>query len=118
MQPSQVLLVEDEPTLQSLLTTTLQHAYPAAHVHALSDGLAALAAYQQHGADLLLTGSGMPGLSGAQLIQALRAAGATMPIVAFSGDPSQQVALLAAGATTFLAEPFPMTTLVAVIAAL
>ena len=101
-----VIIADDEDGVRMVLVRYVAQVYPHATISALSDGLAALAAYDQHGADLVITNQSMPQMDGLRLIAALRSRSATVPILMVSGDTHQEIAALAAGASAFLAKPF------------
>jgi FixJ family two-component response regulator len=63
----------------------------------------------RHGApDCLLLELDMPGMSGADLIEALRSENNPLPVIAMSGDPGSPLAVRAraCGVVTMLAKPF------------
>jgi FixJ family two-component response regulator len=61
--------------------------------------------YETSGADLLITDYHMPpGMSGLDLIVALRDRRATLPVVLMSGDDQIAPEAMAAGATSFIAK--------------
>jgi response regulator RpfG family c-di-GMP phosphodiesterase len=103
-----ILLVEDDPTVRSLMYQLLQDRYD---VQEAEDAEAALTALNDHSPDLVVVDVNLPGLSGPDLITKTRAAGfeadrvkvllmsGTMPDEALSG-------LSVSGADDFLAKPF------------
>jgi DNA-binding NtrC family response regulator len=71
----------------------------------MADITAVLAVYETSGADLLITDYHMPpGMSGLDLIVALRDRRATLPVVLMSGDDQIAPEAMAAGATSFIAK--------------
>lgn len=100
-----IIIADDDDSITRLLVRALTRVYPTAILSAVRDGPDALALYAQRGADLLITNNHMPTMSGLDLIQALRAGGATLPILMISGTADEPGAM-AAGATRFLAKPF------------
>jgi DNA-binding NtrC family response regulator len=96
-----IMIAQDDAALASLLTRLILRRYPTAVVQAFGTGEDALAAYDQTGADLLFVNHRMPGISGARMIQILRAHGDMVPIIGMSGDPSLHDTYRAAGAMAF-----------------
>jgi CheY-like chemotaxis protein len=103
--PYHIIIADDDDSITRLLVRVLTRIYPTAVLSTVGDGPDALAVYAQRGADLLITNNRMPTMSGLDLIRALRAGGATLPILMISGTADEPRAM-AAGATQFLAKPF------------
>jgi response regulator RpfG family c-di-GMP phosphodiesterase len=103
-----VLLIEDDPTVRSLMTQLIRERY---EVQEVEDAESALAALRENTPDLVVVDVNLPGLSGPEFIRQARAAGfdqdrvkvllmsGTMPDEALSG-------LSVSGADDFLAKPF------------
>jgi response regulator RpfG family c-di-GMP phosphodiesterase len=103
-----ILVVEDDPSVRSLMTQLLKDRYD---VQEVEDAEAALAALTDNPPDLVVVDVNLPGLSGPELITQTRAAGhdrdrvkvllmsGTMPDEALGG-------LSVSGADDFLAKPF------------
>lgn len=106
-----VLVVDDDPVMRELATTRLDEAgfeaIPA------SNGSEALDLLRARKFALVITDLDMPGMSGFDLIRALRseAAIAATPVIVITGsDKSDAIDLaFAAGATSFLAKPINWT---------
>jgi two-component system response regulator RegX3 len=93
--------------------------FPSARVTAVRSAEDALAAYDQGGADLFLTDHHMPpGMSGLELIQALRSRRVTVPVVMVSGDDQLEADALAVGATSFMAKGGALAPMVRAVTAL
>jgi CheY-like chemotaxis protein len=105
-RPVHIIIADDEDGIRLILSRIVAQLYPHATISALSDGLEALAAYDQRGADLVITNQSMPQMDGVQLIAAIRSRSINVPILMVSGDTHQQRVALAAGASAFLAKPF------------
>jgi CheY-like chemotaxis protein len=103
-----ILIAEDHTAVRELITTIVARMYPASTITAVDDGAQALAVYQKHGADLLITDYAMPLMAGLALIQTLRAQQATLPILVVSMDTSIAEAVVQAGANRFLGKPFSL----------
>jgi CheY-like chemotaxis protein len=101
-----ILIAHDHGLLRSLLVQLVAQIYSSATITAVTNGAEALNATTQHDTDLLITDNHMPGMSGADLIGALRAQQATCPILMVSSDSSLEAAALAVGANRFLCTPF------------
>ena len=101
-----VLIVDDHPEVCVVLTHVVVELAPDATIVEAVDGAEALRAVAQQSPDLIITDDQRPRMRGLDLIRALRAQGAAMPILALSSEPSVAAAILAAGATAFLAKPF------------
>jgi CheY-like chemotaxis protein len=97
---ARILVVDDEPGVLDLLRELLTD--KGYDVMAVSTGAAALAAVPKFLPHVLLVDISMPGLSGPQVLEALRGSGSKIPVIAMSG--------LVAGPTegfyAFLGKPF------------
>lgn len=103
-----ILLADDETNLRTLIHTTLDD--PAYRILEVADGAAALALARQEPPDLLVTDWSMPGMTGIEVVRALRQDPATahIPIIMLTArgqdiDKQQGVAL---GAYAYLVKPF------------
>ncbi|MEQ1831838.1 MAG: ATP-binding protein [Candidatus Eisenbacteria bacterium] len=112
-----ILLVEDEPTLRELverMLTTLGYRTITAES---GPGALSLPPGVLAGVDLVLTDVIMPGMSGRQMYELLRASRPTLPVVYMSGYTDQIIAphgVLEPG-THFLQKPFTQADLAAVL---
>jgi CheY-like chemotaxis protein len=102
-----VLVVDDNHLIRRLLDLILEGAgYSAVEA---DSGEAALAAALADPPDLCIVDEAMPGMSGSDLIRALRTSGDPrlegVPVIGISGRAGAREELLAAGATTFLPKP-------------
>ena len=114
-----ILLVEDEPLLRDLVQRMLSNL--GYRVLVSSSGPAAIALYRERLAniDLLLTDVVMPGMSGRQVYETLRAARGELRVVYLSGYTDNIVAphgVLESG-TRFLQKPFSQAELAVVVRA-
>jgi DNA-binding NtrC family response regulator len=105
-RPYHVIIADDDDGIRMVLTHLVRRTYPAVAISAVADGATALQIFDRQGADLVITNQTMPHMSGLDLIVALRARHATVPIVMVSGEPAHASAALRAGATRFVAKPF------------
>jgi CheY-like chemotaxis protein len=81
--PVRVLVTDDEPAVLNMLRDLLAKGYEV--------GAAALAAVPRFLPDVLLVDIGMPGLSGPQVLEALRRTGSKIPLIGISGDASRPI---------------------------
>jgi CheY-like chemotaxis protein len=80
-----VLIVDDEPLVCGLLRDFL--ATVSDEVATATSGTDALRMVRVFQPDVILTDMMMPGMSGADLLDALRQAGVTVPVILMSGKP-------------------------------
>ena len=103
-----VAVVDDEPTVRILLRATLQMAGHVVEVH--EDARSFLDALQSGRStpELLITDLAMPGMSGVELVERLRAEGLRCPVVGMSGDAERfnTERLAASGPYATLHKPF------------
>jgi DNA-binding response OmpR family regulator len=104
--PWAVLIVDDEPVVREGVARVLaDEALPAATAGCGEEALAhpALAGCRLVICDLML-----PGMSGLELMSAIRARRADVPILAITGYATREAraAAVSAGATDFLSKPF------------
>lgn len=112
-----VLIADDDPQLLRALRITL--AARGYEVLTASDGVAAVRAATDGRPDLAVLDLGMPGLTGIEVIQAIRG-WSSMPILVVSGrsDSSDTVEALDAGADDYVTKPFAIDELLARLRAL
>ena len=110
---NRILLVEDNPGDAQLVRLALAEVLPSARLSVASDGEAALARLREAGEppDLLLVDLNLPGLSGHEVLAAVRssddAALRRLPVVVLSSSRAQSdvVASYELGASSHLAKP-------------
>jgi two-component system, chemotaxis family, chemotaxis protein CheY len=116
LSPSVILLVDDDPDIRALTRTFLEHE----GYSVLSSGNAVRALQIFRSArriDLLITDLYMPGRSGMELAQELKAAQKDLPVLMISGgrlDGDLEAGLEAEG-WSFLAKPFLLPELLAAV---
>lgn len=86
-----VLLVEDEPEMQEIITSILEQ--EQFEVVTASDGFSALLHLERHAPDVILTDIVLPNLNGIDLISRISAAKPNLPIIVFTGFPETLVHL-------------------------
>ena len=104
-----ILIVDDDPLIRKLITTTLQDV-AGCSLQEAGDGLAAIAAATAARPDIVFLDYDMPRLDGIETCRRLRSdpttADATIiMLTAMSGQPAQDRAV-GAGADLFLTKPF------------
>lgn len=113
-----LLLVEDDPSMQTALRRALQSR--GMDVHTCADGRAALGRWQQVAPDLVLLDLTLPGLDGLQILEQARRAGLTTPVLILTarGTVGDRIIGLNAGADDYLPKPFDLDELEARLRAL
>ncbi len=109
--PGRVLIVDDEPHVRALLRDFLSTV--CNEVATAASGEEALEIVPKLKPDVILTDMTMPGMSGADLLDALRGAGVSVPVILMSGTPIP----MADGFFGLLRKPFNLGTLAEVVIA-
>lgn len=107
-----ILVVEDDPSVKSLITTTLQmHEYR--YVTA-SGGNAAIMQTTSHRPDIILLDLGLPDMDGVDVIKRIRT-WSNVPIIVISArsEDTDKIDALDAGADDYLTKPFSVEELLA-----
>ena len=107
-----ILLVEDDPAVQNLVSTALVlHGYS---VEKACNGQAAIMEAASHGPDLIMLDLGLPDIDGVEVITKIRSWSA-VPIIVISAraEDSDKIAALDAGADDYLTKPFSVEELLA-----
>lgn len=104
-EPFRVLVVDDEPAQLELVGGFL--AKRGFEVSLAADGREALARFSREPFDLVLTDQKMPGFSGLELIEAVRAQNPETPVIVMTayGTIETAVAAIKAGAADYLTKP-------------
>ena len=117
---TKILVVEDEPDIQTLLTVNLTHA--GYEVGAASDAETGNRHIDEMLPDLMLLDWKLPGMSGLEFMCRLRSAARTqsLPIIMLTGrvDEADEVQGLSSGADDYVTKPFSLKELLARIKAL
>ncbi len=113
-----ILVIEDEQALRDQLCRQLQE--QGYRVDASGDGHEGLYFAREYPLDLAVVDLGLPGMSGLELIRALRADGRDLPILILTARSKweEKVSGLEAGADDYLVKPFHMEELLARVKAL
>jgi CheY-like chemotaxis protein len=115
-----VLVVDDEhdilESVRDLLAVEMKHV----RVHTATSGQAALDILKREGADLLITDYRMPGMSGIELLDALRRDGHDVPAILMTAFPDPTLAQKAKqehGVRHFVPKPFELSQFLALVRA-
>jgi two-component system, OmpR family, response regulator TctD len=113
-----LLLIEDDPALQTALQRSLMRA--EMQVDMCSDGLKALAQWRTLQPDVVVMDLSLPGQDGLDILKAARAEGLRTPVLILTarGTVGDKVLGLNAGADDYLPKPFDLDELEARIRAL
>lgn len=108
-----ILVVEDEPTLRQLLVSNLT--YEGYAVEEADDGIPALAMHRAHAADLILLDLMLPHKDGFEVLQELRSTRDSVPVLMLTarGSEHDRVKGLSLGADDYLVKPFSILELLA-----
>ena len=107
-----VLVADDSGTMRKIIIRSL-NAVGIKSVVEAADGEQAVALFRPGTFDLVLTDWNMPGKTGLEVIQAIRAQDAKVPIIMITTEAEKQRVLEAvqAGVTDYLVKPFTQDTL-------
>ena len=112
MNNPKILVVEDDPTVRNLITTTLKaNHYP---YEAAPNGASAIRAASTQQPDIVLLDLGLPDMDGVEIIRRIRA-WSQMPIIVISArsEDTDKITALDAGADDYLTKPFSVAELLA-----
>lgn len=112
-----LLYVEDDPTIAGMTVEVLSEVYDVTH---LTDGLAARDRVLTERFDVLVVDRRLPGLDGVEIVQAMRTARLTTPVLLLTalGAVADRVDGLDSGANDYLVKPFDFDELLARLRAL
>jgi CheY-like chemotaxis protein len=113
-----ILVADDDPSMRRLLVRVAQFVDPRIGVVEAESGAEALAALQQHAFSIVITDYHMPGMSGLDVVLAAHAQSPSRPIVVVSAQHEVEATVLAAGATLFIAKPFAVEQVAAMLRSL
>ena len=110
---ARILVVDDEPNIVELLSTSLRFA--GFEVRTAQDGAEALDVARSFGPDLLVLDVMMPGLDGFDVLRSLRSSGSRTPVVFLTARdaPKDRVSGLTLGGDDYVTKPFSLEELVA-----
>jgi len=107
-----ILVVEDDPAVRNLITTTLET--QSYRFLTAPDGETGILEAASHNPDIVLLDLGLPDIDGVELIKKIRSWSA-MPIIIISarGEDTDKIDALDAGADDYLTKPFSIEELLA-----
>ncbi len=102
-----IVIVDDEPGMLDVCRETLL-VLPDVRIECHGDAASGLAAVRDRGADLVLTDIRMPGMSGLELLEAIRGFDPDLPVLLLTAFPGLDSAVqaLRLGASDYLVKPF------------
>lgn len=106
-----VLVVDDEPAVLRLVTRVLEGGGFA--VTAVDNGREAVELIEHGGFDAVITDVGMPGMTGIELLRAVRVRDLEVPVIVMTGGPEVQSAAdsVRYGACGYIVKPFDLEAL-------
>jgi two-component system response regulator AtoC len=106
MKGRQILVVDDEPKMRRVLEIMLQKM--GHRVLGAGNGLEALAIFQAHTVDLIITDLRMPEMDGIELLARLRAQASDVPVMVITAHGTIETAVTAMkhGACDYILRPF------------
>lgn len=112
MNKNIILVIEDDPSVRNLMTTTLKaHDY---HYLTATDGKTAILEATSHNPDIVFLDLGLPDMDGMEVIHNIRS-WSNMPIIVISArsEDTDKIDALDAGADDYLTKPFSVEELLA-----
>ena len=106
MSDKRVLVVDDDADIRDLVALKLQAS--GLEVHTANDGISGLELATQGPFDAIVLDVMMPGMSGIDVLQAMRSAGNTTPVILLTAKTQEYdvEAGFNAGATDYVTKPF------------
>ncbi|WP_430591406.1 response regulator transcription factor [Humidisolicoccus flavus] len=113
-----ILVVDDEPHIRDLLSTSLRFA--GFHVRAVSNGAGAISAVLDDEPDLILLDVMLPDINGFGVTKRLRSSGFTSPILFLTAkdDTDDKITGLTVGGDDYVTKPFSLDEIIARIKAI
>jgi len=113
-----ILIVDDEPNIRDLLTTSLRFA--GFGVRAVSNGAQTISAVLEEEPDLIILDVMLPDMNGFSVTKRLRSAGYTAPILFLTAkdDTEDKITGLTVGGDDYVTKPFSLDEIVARIKAI
>jgi CheY-like chemotaxis protein len=114
-KPGRVLVIEDEESLREVIEVLVT--IEGCEVKSAADGIQALEILREWEPDLILLDLYMPGMSGREFVESYRAGpGPHAPIIVLSGTSESPRDLEEMGCAGWIAKPFNVDDLLAVVA--
>ena len=111
-----ILIVEDSPTMRSLLTSSLEEIDPAVKITEVGNGFEALRHLPRQQFDLIITDINMPDINGLELVSFVKSNARyreiPLVIVSTEGSERDRDKGLGLGADAYLVKPFEPSELV------
>jgi two-component system response regulator AtoC len=103
---SRVLVIDDDASLRFTLEAVLSDA--GLVIETCENGPSGLSAFEARGADVVLTDLVMPDMDGMHVLERMRAADPSVPVLMLTANGSERVAVAAmkAGASDYIPKPF------------
>ena len=118
MTGPKILIVDDEPNIRDLLTTSLRFA--GFTIRSVGNGAAAISAVIEEEPDLIILDVMLPDMNGFSVTKRLREAGYTSPILFLTAkdDTEDKITGLTVGGDDYVTKPFSLDEIVARIKAI
>ncbi len=109
-----ILIVDDEPSVRSLLTTVLSPRFQCSAVASAGEAIALMESRFFH---MALVDTGLPGMSGLALCRVIanRSPGTAVVVVSGNSDDQSIADAMAAGASDYIKKPFSLAEVVSII---
>ena len=113
MEPIKVLVVDDEPNIRDLLSTSLRFA--GFSVHAVGNGADAVYAAEKGEPDIILLDVMLPDMSGFNVTKKLRSMGIEVPVLFLTArdETEDKITGLTVGGDDYMTKPFSLDEIVA-----
>jgi len=113
MENIKVLVVDDEPNIRDLLTTSLRFA--GFNVHAVGNGADAVAAAEKGQPDIILLDVMLPDMNGFSVTKKIRSMGIDAPVLFLTArdETEDKVTGLTVGGDDYMTKPFSLDEIVA-----
>ena len=107
-----VLVADDSSTMRKIILRSLQ-AVGITDIAEAADGTEAVAIFKPGEFDMVLTDWNMPGMTGLEVLQAIRAQDTKIPVIMVTteAEKSRVLQAIQAGVTDYLVKPFTADTL-------
>ncbi len=107
-----VLVADDSSTMRKIILRSLQ-AVGVTDIAEAADGAEAIAMFKPGDFDMVLTDWNMPGLTGLEVLQQIRAQDPKVPVIMVTteAEKSRVLQAIQAGVTDYLVKPFTADTL-------
>ncbi|MEY4366586.1 MAG: hypothetical protein RLZ28_1, partial [Actinomycetota bacterium] len=113
MSNVKVLIVDDEPNIRELLSTSLRFA--GFSIHAVGNGADAVAAAEKGQPDIILLDVMLPDMNGFAVTKKIRSMGITAPVLFLTArdDINDKITGLTVGGDDYVTKPFSLDEIIA-----